>query len=156
MKLIIAFLLIGLTSFSYGQEKGITNFLLVRIDAKVDVNGKSYYYVINAESNCDAAAQVYALIKYNDKKNAVNDKNLFYYKEKDTVNNLYNYFVSPTEALNFLSRAGWTLFNIYTETFSGYDNQKNGTGESIPITTVSSRPVYCFKNDSAKDELRPK
>ena len=145
MKLIIIAFLICLTKFSYGQENGITNFLLVRIDAQLDVNGKNYYYVINADGGCEAARHIYALIKYDNKKTAVNNEALFYNKEKDTVNNLYNYFISQTEALNFLSRTGWTLFTIYTEVFSGYDNQRNGAGEIVPITTVSSRPVFCFK-----------
>ena len=147
MKLIIIAFLIGCAHFSFGQQKELAKYLLFRIDALVDVNGKDYYYAINAERGCDSAEKIYELKKYDNKKNALNNEGSFYHKEKDTVNNLYNYFLSPTEALNFLSKSGWTLFSIYTEVLSGYDNQRSGAGEIVPITTVYSRPVFCFKKN---------
>ena len=102
-RLIMFVFFIGLTKLSSGQEKVITNYLLLRIDVLVDVNGKDYYYAIKAEQGCKEADKIYALKKYDNKKNALNNECSFYYKEKDTLNNLYNYFLSPTEVLNFLS-----------------------------------------------------
>jgi len=134
-----------LTKNSFGQEQGITNYLLVRFEAAFDNTNKKDFYIINAEGGCDGAEKIYSLKKYDYTKNAINSGGSFYYQKKDAINNLYNYFLSPTEALNFLSRSGWSLFSIYTEVFSGYDNQRNGAGEIIPITTVSSKPVFCFK-----------
>ena len=145
MKLIIIVFLIGLTKNSFGQKQGTINYLLVRFEANFDNTNKKNFYQINAEIGCDTAEKIYSLKKYDYRKNAINSGGSFYYQEKDATNNLYNYFLSPTEALNFLSRLGWSLFSIYTEVYSGYDNQRKSTGEIIPITTVSSNTVFCFK-----------
>jgi len=145
MKFWLIFLLSLLVQYSFGQDKTQLNYLLVRIESVFDNTNQRNCYVINAENGCDVAKDIYSLKKYDFKKNAINSDGIYYYNQKNTARNLYNYFLSATEALNFLSYSGWTLLTTYTEIFSGYDNQRNGAGEIIPITTVSSRPVFCFK-----------
>ena len=113
--------------------------------ADYDYANKRNAFFIIAETGCDNAKNIYSLKKYDFKKNAVNTNGVLYYTQKDTTGNMYNYFLSTTEALNFLSYSGWTLITSYIEVFSGYDNQKNGAGEIIPITTVASGPVFCLK-----------
>jgi hypothetical protein len=143
-------LLVAMSSVpSYGQQAE-TNYLLVRIDGFVNTDGKTYYYTINAEGGSDAAGKLYALKKYNPKKEARNNEAAFYYQEKDTASALYNFFGSPTEALNYLSKSGWKLFSVYTEVGSGYDTQRGGNGDLFPITTISSRPVFVFVNNNGQ------
>ena len=101
-------------------------------------------FIINAESGCEAAKNIYSLKKYNFKKNAHNDGGSFYIDHNDTTNNFYNYFFSTTEALNFIAHNGFELISTYVEIFSGYDTQKGTTGD-FPITTLSSGSVFCFK-----------
>lgn len=127
------------------QDTNRQSYLLVRIGASYDLLNKRDAFFIIAESGCDSAKYIYSLKNYDFKKNAVNTDGIFYYDKKDTATNLYNYFLSATDALNFLSYCGWTLFNSYTEIFSGYTNERDGLGTIQPITTVSSRPVFCFK-----------
>jgi len=142
---LILFSIITSSTACIGQEKTQLNYLLIRIGADYDFANKRNAFFIMPEMGCDAAKNIYSLKKYDFKKNAVNTDGVFYYNQKNTTTNLYNYFLSNTEALNFLSYCGWTLLTPYIELFSGYDNQKNGAGEIIPITTVSSRPVFVLK-----------
>jgi hypothetical protein len=145
MKFLLLLLFLIPTRLIFAQENQQKNYLLVRIGADYDYANKRNAFFIIAETGCDAAKNIYSLKKYDFKKNAVNTDGVFYFNHKDTVTNLYNYFLSTTEALNFLSYCDWALFNSYIEIFSGYDNQKDGLGTIQPITTVSSRPVFCFK-----------
>lgn len=146
MKLLVICIFQGLALFSNAQANIQSNYLLVRFDQSYDNTNKRFYYSINAESGCDSAKEFYALLKYDNQKNAKNTDGFFYSNQKSgTLDNLYNYFYTPTEAINFISLKGWGLFSIYSEIFSGYDNQKSGNGEIQPITTVSSRSVFCFK-----------
>lgn len=145
MKKILLFSFLLLTQNMYAQDKASNVYLLVRIESYFDNTTQKDAYIINAESGCDSASNIYSLKRYDFKKNAINTDGNFYYKQKNGLLNFYNYFLSPTEAIIFLSGQGWTLLSIYTEAFSGYDNQRSGNGEIVPITTISSRPVFCFK-----------
>ncbi len=136
------FLLSGL--FCFSQQDTSATYLLIRIEYKYDNTMGRSFCSIKAERGCEAANEIYSLKTYDYKKNAVNAEAPFYYNISVKTNNIYNYFLSATEALNFLSKNGWTLFSVYTETFSGYNNQTSSSGEIIPITSISSRPVYCF------------
>jgi hypothetical protein len=140
---ITIFLFTGLVCFS--QQVPAANYLLIRVDNNYDYTMERSFYSIKAESGCEGANEIYSLMKYDFKKNAVNDKASFYYNVLANTSNIYNYFLSTTELLNYLSKNGWTLFSVYSETFSGYDNQRTGNGEIVPVTTISSRPVFCFK-----------
>lgn len=138
----IIFLLIC-TVYVHGQERN--DYLLVRIEGVYDNTAQKTVFIINAEGGSDAASNIYALKKYNFKKGAINPPGGFYYDLKEASDSVYNYFLTPTEALNFLSKKGWVLLSVYTEAFSGYNNQTTSTGEIVPVTTVSSRPVFCLR-----------
>jgi hypothetical protein len=59
---------------------------------------------------------------------------------------MYNYFYTTTEALNFLSKKGFILVTIYIDILSGFTSKEGGFNTGyVPITTVSSKPVFCFK-----------
>ena len=145
MRAIFIILFLNFSQICVAQEKKSTNYLLIRIQIEYDNSNKRSFYVINAEDGCDAAKNIfYSLKKYNYKKSAINNDGIFYYNHSDTTEALYNYFLSTPEALNFIANNGFALVSIYTETFSGSDVAKSANGE-FPITTVSSRPVFCFK-----------
>ena len=146
MKIIVCFLFLSVTLSSLSQENTPCSYLLVRIENPFDNTMNRSYCSINAEPGCGAANFLYTLKSYNAKKNAVNADRSFYYNHADTSNNIYNYFVSATEAINYIASKGWYLFAVYTDTYSGYTTEDNGhNGEPFPITTVSSKPVFCFK-----------
>ena len=146
MKATLTVLCLNFTLFCFAQEKVATSYLVIIIETQKDYSMDRYGCTIIAEGGCDAAKSIYALKKYNFKKDAVNNESSFYYNQTDTATGLYNFFLSPTEALNFMSKNGWTLFYVYSETSSGWTVEKNGSGsESFPITTISSRPVFYFK-----------
>jgi hypothetical protein len=118
-------------------------YLLIRISSVT--NGPADFYRIQAEAGCKGAQDIYALKKYNEKKNAVNTEASFYNNHRDSAITFFNYFISPTEALNFIASKGFTLHTVFTQTTSGSENvMKPGTTEYTPVTTVFSYPVYCF------------
>ena len=145
MKAMLTILFLYSTLFCFAQEKALNNYLLVRIIIDYDKNTAKNFCTINAEGGNEAAKKFYLLKKYNLKKNAVNTEAYFYYNHADTATNFYNFFTSPTEALNFIADNGWTLITIYTDIYSSYNNEKNGNGDTVPVTTVGSIPVFCFK-----------
>lgn len=146
MKTIFTMLFYCMSAAVFSQEKTQAQYLLVRIDGGYNKPAKQYYSMINAEPGCDSAGIFYGLKKFDVKKDAVNTEAVLYPGKNDSVHLYYNYFSTPTQALNFISKNGWELVNIYTETFSGSTIADNGNIEQrYPITTVSSRPVYCFK-----------
>lgn len=147
MKAILTSLLLTFTLFCFAQEKALNNYLLIRIALEHDIykNSARNFWIIQAEVGNEAANVFYSLKKYNLKKNAVNTEAYFYYNHADTATNFYNFFTSPTEALNFIADNGWTLITIYTDIYSSYNNEKNGNGDTVPVTTVGSIPVFCFK-----------
>lgn len=146
MKVIFIYTLLFFSLNCFAQEKVATSYLVVRIETQKDYSMERYGCSIIAEGGCDSARAIYNLKKYNFKKNAANNESSFYYNHADTATAYYNFFQSPTEALNFMAKNGWTLFYIYSETSSGWEVEKNGSGsESFPITTISSKPVFYFK-----------
>jgi len=144
MKKIFTLIIISVSLCCSGQSKITSSYLLVRFIQQYDNSNKRDYFIINAEGGCDSANEVYSLINYNNDKNVINTSDVYSYNKKNTSGIIFNYFLSPTEGINFLSKKNWFLYSIFTETSSGYTNEKNSVGEIIPITTVSSRPVFCF------------
>lgn len=134
-----------LTVNGISQIKTPDNYLIIRFEKFYDNTNQRTFYTINAERGCDKASAIYALVKYDAKKNAVNMKGYFYFTTKTVSDSLYNYFLSPTEGLNFMATNEWQLVSAFSETLSNYDNQRNSSGELVPITTVTSRPVFCFR-----------
>lgn len=127
------------------QTKSNKSYLIVRFERLYDNTNQRAFYSINAERGCDQASPIYSLLKYDPKKNADNFKGKFYSITKSAGDSVYNYFLSPTEGLNFIATLQWELVLAFSETSSNYDNQRNSSGELVPITTVVSRPVFCFK-----------
>ena len=144
MKVISTLLIISIALNCYSQSKSQNNYLLARFIQQYDHSNKRDYYTIYAEGDCDSAKEVYSLLYYNNQKGVINTQDVYAYNKKDTTGVLFNYFLSPTEGINYMSQKGWTLITIYTEISSGYDTQNTWNGDKIPITTISSRPVFCF------------
>jgi hypothetical protein len=145
MKFLLSCILVFITLTSYAQTKTDTNYLLLHIVGSYDNTNKRNYLIINAEIGCDAAVDIYKLKVYDNKKQAINNDAVFYTDKTDSLKEMYNYFYSSTEILNYLSKKGFTLVTVYNDIFSSYNNQRNSNGDLVPITTVSSRPVFCFK-----------
>ena len=101
IKLII-FLLISFKVYS--QQNASNSYLLIRITGLYDYTAERNFYTINAEGGCTDAQEIYGLKKFNAKKNALNTESYFYNNHSDSINNYYNYFLSTTEALNFISK----------------------------------------------------
>jgi hypothetical protein len=127
------------------QDKAKENYLLIRFESSFDNTNQRLYYYIVAEKGCDEASAVYSLVKYDNKKNATNKAGVFYLNTKNVTDSLYNYFLSPTEGLNFMAAMQWQLLSVTTEIFSSSKNERSGSENLVPITTVTSRPVFCFK-----------
>ena len=140
MKKIFLCILLSYNLICHAQTKSPANYILVRFDLAYDNPNDRSYFIINPErGGTGLPKEIYSLIKYDNKKKAINTGGVFYPAQNDT-SALYNYFYSTTEALNYLSKNGWELLTIYTEISSGHDDRSTGT-----ITTISSRLIFCFK-----------
>lgn len=144
MKWGLIVIMIVATISGLSQGTPTKNYLMVRLDQQYDNANWRPYYIMYSDVCCDSANEIYTLIKYDNRKKAVNTDGIFYNHYNEDSTNLYNYFLSPAEMLYYLTKKGWVLFSIYSETSSGNENLNNGKGESVPVTTVSSRPVYYF------------
>ena len=146
LKFVLSILLCSFSSVNVqSQEFPKESYLLIRFESSFDNTNQRLYYYIIAEKGCDEASAVYSLLKYDDKRNATNKAGNFYFNTKRATDSLYNYFRSPTEGLNFMAAMQWQLLSVSTEIFSGAKNERSGPENLVPITTVSSRPVFCFK-----------
>ena len=141
--LLTSFFLINKNKCS--AQSAAIDYVQVRFVQVYDYGNSRYYFTLNAEWGSDSAKSLYTLLKYDAKRNGNNTGGRLYHVTGFPADRLYNYFLSPTEGLNYMSRKGWQLIDIYTEAHSGYDNQRTGAGEIVPITTVGSKPVYCFR-----------
>lgn len=124
---------------SFGQTANVVSYLQIRFEKNYDEKQGTTYYTLQAENGCDSAIRIYSLLHYNGKKNALNSRGGFYHVTKDRAGEIYNYFVSPTEGLNFLSGEGWTLVSTYNDV-SSRSNWDNST-----VTAISSRTVFVFR-----------
>lgn len=150
MKTFLLLLFFAIAANCYSQSSKVDKYLLVRLNTDYDVTTKKTFTSIIAEGGCDSAIVFYLLKKFNTAKNAVNTEASYYYLNGDTATVLYNYFQTNTEALNFIAKKGWTLISTYIDIWSGYNTERGDTG-LMPVTTVASRPVFCFKKIN-KDE----
>lgn len=141
--LIFCGLLLSVNS-AYSQLKSEKNYLLIRFERIYDNTNQRSFYSVNPERGCDGASAIYSLLKYDAKKNAENKTGKFYFATKNVGDSLYNYFLSPTEGLNYLAQLEWELVSVFSEITSGYTTER-ASGDLVPITTVSSRAVFCFK-----------
>lgn len=104
MKIIFFSLLLLFLFNASAQEKPKNNYLIIRIKIEKDLNMSRYGCSIIAEGGCDSAKSIYNLKDYNFKKNANNDDHSFYYNYIDNSTSKYNFFNTPTEALNFMAK----------------------------------------------------
>jgi hypothetical protein len=145
MKLLITCLSICISFTCFSQTDTSVNYLVIRIDELYDNNSLVDYYVIRAEGGCNAAKEIYGLKAYNNKKKAMNEGGIFYPDKKNSVYPYFNYFHSTTEILNYLSKNGWQLVTIYSDTVTGYNTATTSNGDSVSVPTVGYRPIFCFK-----------
>jgi hypothetical protein len=145
MKLIITCLFISISLTSLCQINTNTYYLLIRVNQLYDNTNLTTYYSIRPEAGCDGAKEIYGLKAYNNKKKAINEGGLFYPGKKDSAYPYFNYFHSTTEILNYMSKNGWELTAVYNDTFSDYNIERTGNGDLVPVATVATKPVFCFK-----------
>lgn len=132
-----------LPTASFGQQKA-ESYLLVWFERNYDKVSRRGYVTLKAERGCDSAGRVYSLIDYDPKDWTPNEDRKFFHLNRSAGDSLYNYFLSPTEGLNFLSSLGWRLAAAFPQTTSGSTNERAGS-DFVPVTTVTSHPVFCFK-----------
>src|SRR6478735_2024665 len=99
------------------QAQRPEKYLLVRFADAYDFTFARTYYMLEAEPGADKSEGVYQLKRYNFFRKANNTLAKLYTNEPQ-ADSLYNYFISPTEGLNFMIKNGWTLVSIFTETSS--------------------------------------
>jgi hypothetical protein len=143
MKRYFFVMLIFLSLKSYSQAEKIPAYLIITIIEKYDYNKEKYALTIQAESGANKEDIVYKLIPYNFKANAKNSNGNFY-SNNSNDNDIYNYFTTTTEILNFMGKNGWDLLTINNIINSTYTNEINGTGGTVPITKIESTPRYYF------------
>ncbi len=147
--LLISLFILSGTLKSFCQTNDAFTYLIVNINTKYDHPNSKYYALINAERANKYAAKIYSLKAYDGGKNAVNSGAVFFVGLTDSTQAIYNYFQNASEALQFLADDNWVLITVISEVNSSYQNE-NGPNGLVPITTVSSRPVYYFKKQIIK------
>ncbi len=143
---LILFLLI-ISSSLLAQKQEASTYLVVRLPYTYDANNKNYFFKIQSDWGAPNAQEIYNLKEYANQKGAVNNLACTYYNKTDTCTQFYNYFVNTSDALNFLAKNGWQVVSVYSEIFSDYKNERGPDG-LMPITTVSSSPVYVIRKNS--------
>ncbi|MBI1782188.1 MAG: hypothetical protein HYR66_12615 [Sphingobacteriales bacterium] len=121
--------------------------MVIRLEGSYDYLLQKNFIKINAESNNPDAKDIYQLRSFESSKKAVNGEYKYYDAGKDTIpaDNMYNYFANTTQALLFMAGKGWRLTDVVTEVFSAINNERDGNGVYIPVSSVLSRPVYYFE-----------
>lgn len=127
-----------------GQDLKRSTNLVVRFEDKFDRGNNRKYYILHAEDGNPNATAVYNLISYKPERDAINTGGTFFVPENDTASAYYNYFTTPTAAMEYLGRRGWHLVTVISEVTSGYTYPSSS---DRTFTTVSSRPVYYFKKE---------
>jgi hypothetical protein len=126
------------------HQDSASTYLVLRLPYKYDANKKHYFFTIQTDWGAPNAQEIYTLKDYANEKGATNNLACTYYNRTDTCTQYYNYFVNSSDALNFLARHGWSVISVYAEILSDYTYERGPDG-SMPITTVSSKPVYLIR-----------
>jgi hypothetical protein len=148
--LLIIISIIILTS-GYSQENTKNTYAIVSIEPGIyDKPNKRYWCKIKAESIKKYSKEINNLINYSMEKNAVNTGASFYFEKNDTTSVYFNYFLSTTEAMQFLADHKWQLVTVNNEIISDYDNVKDGESKLVPVSRIYSRPVYYFKKETSE------
>jgi hypothetical protein len=136
MKIIFALLLATTQLLCAGQEKKpAKKYILLRIQEDFDKENQRSYSKIIPDGWCEGANEIYGLQLYINRRGAENKVATVYHNRVDSSQKFYNYFWSPTEALNFMSANGWNLVSIISS---------NSTDGGSFIPTIISRQVFCF------------
>lgn len=146
MKYLLLIFLSGIHFSALAQNSSATQYLIATFEMKYDKPNEYYYFIIVPQRGADTMNPVYSLVKYDNRKKGINTEADYFYNHNDTSSRLFNYFVSPTEGLNYMSSIGWRVMNIYPEISSGSKSEQSGEN-LVPITTVASKPVFCFKKE---------
>ena len=128
--------------FCNSQFAAKKQYLIATFEMKYDKPNEYYYFVIVPQKGADTTDPVYSLLRYDNKKRGVNIEADYFYNHNDTSSKMYNYFVSPTEGLNYMASVGWSVIGIFP-VISSDSKTESGT----PITTVSSSPAFCFQKE---------
>lgn len=124
-------------------------YLLVWFERNYDNVSRRSFVTIKAESGCDSAFRIYALMNYEPKNWTPEDNSRFFHLNKKS-DSLYNYFLTPTEGLNYLSAQGWQIVSVVPQIASGSDNERVvSSGYLVPVATVSSYPLFCLRKQTA-------
>src|ERR1700730_14442000 len=86
----------------YSQHTKAT-YAIVSVKSNYDKANKRYWVKINAESVGVYSKEITGLVNYSIEKGAINTGANFYFKRNDTASVYFNYFLSITEAFQFLA-----------------------------------------------------
>lgn len=146
MRYIILVFFLSVKMAALGQDKLKYNYLIATFEMKYDKPNDYYYFIIVPQKNGDTTDPVYSLLRYDNKRKGINREAGYFYNHSDTSSRLYNYFLSPSEGLNYMASIGWKAWGVYPEISSGSTSERSGEN-LVPITSVASKPVFCFKKD---------
>jgi hypothetical protein len=142
MRLTLLLVLLHLFLLGNSQVATKKQYLIATFEMKYDKPHEYNYFIILPQKGADTTIPVYQLLKYENRRKSVNADGDFYYNHQDTSKKMYNYFVSPTEGLNYMASMGWNVIGIYPVVSSDWRTESN-----VPITTVSSSPAFCFQKE---------
>lgn len=135
---------------SHAQMKSNETYAIVSVETNYDKTKKIYWCSMKAESGGKYSKEITSLVKYSSDKNTSLPGIAFYHEKKDSSLIYFNYFLSTTEALQFLADHGWQLVTVNNNFISDYENVKDGEGKLVPVTKLTSIPVYFFKKEIVK------
>ena len=139
-----------LLNFCFAQVKSNETYAIVSIETNYDRPNKTYWCNILSESVEKYSKEIKSLVKYNLDKRRSERGISFYHEKNDTTSVYYNYFLSTTEAFQFLADHGWQLIDVGQKIVSDYENVKDGEAKLVPVTKLTSNAVYYFKKDISK------
>lgn len=147
MKFIITSLLLLFFCVSiHAQKSEASSYLIVRLVESKDYAIDSTYWKILADAGNPHATEIYQLHPFPNQKVPPGYHVHFYKTEKDAPP-LFNYFQTPTAALNFLSVKGWHLMAVIAETNTRIEREW-AEGKTVLIPMVSTIPVYYFRRQT--------
>lgn len=145
--LLLTVLFITLPEKGYSQADKKETYAIINIEGLYDKPNKRYWCKINAEYTGKYSKEISSLVTYSLEKGITNTGASFYFEKKDTSTVYFNYFLNTAEAMQFLADHQWKLVSVNNQVSSDYENVRDGESKLVPITKVSSRPVYYFKKE---------
>ena len=125
---------------THAQKAHATPYLVVRLQQQYDDVNKNQYWKIVSDHGNPNASDIYALLPYPNGIGKAPYGVHFYNENKNDRPPFYNYFKSPTIALNYLVQNSWHLMSVVTETTS---EPKELDGKTY--THITTTPVYYLK-----------